>query len=542
MKKWIVSISIVLIGWAGVAVIGAADKTGFPPNENGSDAIATVDVQLDGQPLFRVRGMSGFSAEKRAKAIESRIKTAAKNVAVSSASINVVERVDRTDLVAGEMFIASLLDADAETENIPRSIMAERARINIVNAIARYRHDRSSKILLRRTFVALAATVGFIFLLFGIGKIYRWLLVVAERNVKTRMDSLEARSSHVIESRPLWTAIVGILSALRVITVAVLIYFYLNLVLGLFPWTRPVAVQLFSIFIAPLRTLGHKFIAALPDLAFLVVFTIIIRYVLKITRLFFAGIDHKTIQFKDFDPELAWPTYRITRFLIICFAVVVAYPYIPGSNSDAFKGVSLFIGVLFSLGSTSLIANLVASIALTYRRAFRVGDIIKVTDVMGLVTEMRMQATHLRTLHNETIVIPNSIIVNSHVINFSTLAKNGGLVLHTTVGIGYETPWRQVQALLLMAADRTSGLLKDRKPFVRQLALDTFCVQYELGVYCDAPLDMPWVYTNLHKNILDVFNEYGVQIMTPAYEGDPQTPKIVPKDQVHAAPADKLNA
>ena len=222
---------------------------------------------------------------------------------------------------------------------------------------------------------------------------------------------------------------------------------------------------------------------------------------------------------------------------MLAFAVVVAYPYIPGSGSDAFKGVSLFLGVIFSLGSSSVISNVIAGYTMTYRRAFRIGDRVRINEHLGDVAETRLLVTHLRSPKNEEIVIPNSLILNSSVVNYSSLAREGKLILNTTVGIGYETPWRQVVTMLLQAAERTEGLLKEPAPFVLQKALGDFAVTYEINAYCGDAQAMNQLYTRLYQNILDVFNEYGVQIMTPAYEGDPEQPKIVPKDQWYAAPA-----
>lgn len=174
---------------------------------------------------------------------------------------------------------------------------------------------------------------------------------------------------------------------------------------------------------------------------------------------------------------------------------------------------------------------------MTYRRAFRVGDRIRVMDIIGNVTEIRLQVTHLHSLKNEEIIIPNSQILNSHVINYSTLARKGQLILHTTVGIGYETPWRQVEAMLLVAAERTPGLLRQPPPFVLQKELGDFCVTYEINAFCDRPQESEKFYAVLHQNILDAFNEYGVQIMTPAYEGDPEKAKVVPREKWFEAPA-----
>jgi small-conductance mechanosensitive channel len=224
---------------------------------------------------------------------------------------------------------------------------------------------------------------------------------------------------------------------------------------------------------------------------------------------------------------------------VVVFALVVAYPYIPGAESPAFRGLSIFFGILVSLGSSSTISNIIAGYTLTYRRAFKVGDRVRIDDVTGDVVEVRLLVTHLHTVKNEEVIVPNSKILSSDVVNYSSLARTRGLILHTTVGIGYETPWRQVAAMLCMAADRTTGLLKDPEPFVRQKALGDFAVTYELNAYCGSAQAMNALYSDMHRNILDVFNEYGVQIMTPAYEGDPAEPKVVPKERWYTLPAEE---
>ena len=217
----------------------------------------------------------------------------------------------------------------------------------------------------------------------------------------------------------------------------------------------------------------------------------------------------------------------------------MAYPYIPGSSSAAFKGVSIFLGVIFSLGSSSVLSNIVAGYTITYRRAFKVGDRIMINDLIGEVTDRSVLVTRLRSLKNEEIVIPNSIVLNSNVINYSTEAVSNGLILHTTVGIGYEVPWRQVEAMLLLAAERTKGPRTEPKPFVLQQSLGDFAVNYELNVYIDDVKHMMQLYSALHRNVLDVFNEYNVQIMTPNYERDAEQPKVVPPDQWYTPPAKK---
>jgi small-conductance mechanosensitive channel len=189
------------------------------------------------------------------------------------------------------------------------------------------------------------------------------------------------------------------------------------------------------------------------------------------------------------------------------------------------------MGVLFSLGSSSVISNIVAGYTMIYRRAFREGDVVKIGEMMGRVSQIRIQVTHLRTPKNEEVIIPNSTIMGAEVVNYSSLAKSDGLVLHTTVRIGYEVPWRQVEAILLEAAARTEGVLAEPKPFVLATGLGEFAITYQINAYCDDPTRMTRLYSALHRHTLDVFNEHGVQIMTPAYEGDPEQPKIVPRDR-----------
>ena len=251
----------------------------------------------------------------------------------------------------------------------------------------------------------------------------------------------------------------------------------------------------------------------------------------------FAAIDDNRLQIKGFETDWAWPTYRIVRMGIIVFALVIAYPFIPGSDSAAFKGVSVLLGVLFSLGSTSVISNVIAGYTMTYRRAFRIGDRVKIGDTVGDVAEMRILVTHVRTPKNEEVVIPNSTILNGEVTNYSTLARDQGLILHTTVGIGYDVPWRQVEAMMLSAAEKTEGLLKEPQPFIRQKSLGDYAVNYELNAYCGNASQMIELYTKMHRNIQDVFNENGVQIMSPAYKADPAEPKVVPKERWYTAPA-----
>lgn len=324
---------------------------------------------------------------------------------------------------------------------------------------------------------------------------------------------------------------------MRLFLILLFIYVYLNLVLSFFPWTRLLAQQLASYILTPLQKTGQAILEYIPNFIFIAVLILIVRNLLKLIRLFFTGIETKAISFHGFDPSWARPTDKIIRVFIIVLTAVILYPYVPGADSPAFKGVSIFMGIILSLGSSTAISNIVAGYTMVYRRTFKIGDMVKIEEFVGEVIEMRLSVTHVKSLKNEEIIVPNSLILGSSVINYSSISHEKSLILHTNVTIGYDAPWRQVEALLLKAAEQTAGVLKEPKPFVLQKSLDDFYVDYELNAYTNTPQAMFQVYSELHKKILDAFNEAGVQIMSPHYENDPADAKIVPKEKWHAKPA-----
>jgi len=510
------------------------------PSDIDEAAARRAAVTLDGEVLFQVPGFPTYPAAERAQAIRQRIQAIAADRSIAIDSLRVIDMEDRTRIMAGDRIVVVFIDLDAAEAGVSRQILAERARTKIAASIVAYRHDRSPRVLLIKTLYVLGATALLALMLFVVRGAFRRLDGLAERRLKSRIEAFETQSYQIVQARQLRKALNGILKGLYLSALLALGYLYLNFVLDLYPWTRPLAARLLAILFDPLQAMGLGVIESLPGIAFVAVVAIVTRYVLRLMRLYFESIDRGAVTLVRFDREWALPTYRIARLLAIAFAVVVAYPYIPGSSSEAFKGVSIFLGVVFSLGSSSVIANLIAGYAMIYRRAFKVGDRISIDNVTGDVVERRLMVTHVRTIKNEEIVVPNSTIINSNIINYSTLAHTRGLILHTTVGIGYETPWRQVEAMLWLAAERTSGLLKEPAPFIQSLG--DFAVTYELNAYCDDPQRMASLYTAMHQNILDVFNEHGVQIMTPAYECDPEKPKVVPKDQWYQAPATPADA
>jgi small-conductance mechanosensitive channel len=516
------------------------DNESSPPGSTNADAEAptpVAPVKVDGNILFSVRGFPAISAEGRANAIAERIKAVARDSRIPTSSIIPVESELGTSILAGNQRLMVVFDADAQQTSIPRGALAEFIVSKIQSAVTDYRHARARQALSRsaaRAGVATAILVALIALIFWLS---RRLLGLLEKRYRQRIHAVGIQSFEVVRVEQIWNGFQRLIYGGRLLLILATCFIYLHYVLGQFPWTRETANQMSGYVIRPLETIGNGAVGHIPSVIFLVILYLVTRFTLKVIHRFFDALSSGDVKISGFDPEWSESTYKLIRLGVVVLALVVAYPYIPGGRSEAFKGITIFIGLVFSLGSSSAIANLIAGYTMTYRRAFRVGDRVKIGDMMGDVTEMRLQVTHLKTVKNEEVIIPNSQILNTEVVNYSSLASDKGLILHTTVGIGYETPWRQVEAMLLMAADRTPGIMKDPPPFVLQKALGDFAVTYEINVYCDNAQTMGSVYTRLHRNVLDLFNEYGVQIMTPAYEGDPEKPKLVPKEQWFTAPA-----
>lgn len=488
-------------------------------------------VKVDGNLLFEVRGISSLPAAQRAENISEKIKMVAENESIPADSVQVRQIEDHSSIYAGGQEIMRIYEPDATVEGVSRQILAKAHAEKIKNTLSSYRYARSRPVILNNFLLAGAATVVMIlvmlFLLWLVKRINR----LFQNRIKHRIESVENISFKLIKSNQIWRIFHVLFDTIRVILIIFLVVFYIEYVLTLFPWTNEFAQYALGLITDPIISIGTGFIGYIPSLIFIIIIYFVTKYVLKLIKLFFTGVEDGAIIMKDFRPEWATATFRIIRLIIISFAIIVAYPYIPGSDSVAFKGVSVFIGLIFSLGSSSFIGNLIAGYSMIYRGAFKKGDRIEVDGQIGFVEEQKLLVTRLRSHKNEEIIIPNSVMLNNKIINFSARAQELGLVIHTIVGIGYETPWRQVDAMLKLAAYRTEGLLKQPPPFVLKKLLGDFAVNYEINAYCREVSNINGIYTALHQNILDVFNENNVQIMTPNYVADTEIPKTVPKGQ-----------
>lgn len=531
----VVRASAALIVFALAAVAPAPRATAAVEPDDAE--VETAPVRLDGRTLFAVRGTSSRPAKARAESIVERIRDAAEDAAVSTESLVVAPEPLGLSIRAGTRLLMYVSEADAKLEAVTPAILAEVHRRQIAETIERYRAEREPEHLLAGAGIAALATalaVGAILLL---GFLLRRLDAILERRYRARIESLSEKLGDAMRVGPMLRAMQGSVRTLRIFAYVATALIWADVVLGQFPWTRWLSDDVAKLILGPVGTIALGIAGYVPSLLFLVVLAFVTRFGLRMMRLYFDGVERGRVRLRHFEREWAVPSYKIARTVVLAIALVMAYPYLPGSGSEALRGLSVFVGLLLSLGASSSVANLIAGYLTTFGRVFRVGDLIQVGEVRGQVTQVRLLTTRVRTIRNEEVTIPNSLVMSSSVTNFSAHAREHGLVLQAEVGIGYEVPWRQVHAMLLEAARRTTGLMSDPAPFVWQRQLGDFAVVYQLNVYKSVADRLPATYSELHQNILDVFNEHGVQIMTPAYEGDPATPKVVPKEQWFVPPA-----
>ena len=348
-------------------------------------------------------------------------------------------------------------------------------------------------------------------------QIYPRLLSTLESWRGTRIRSLKIQRVEVLSADHIVETLLAIARGIRLAIIVITLYFYVSSVLGFFPWTRGMSAQLFGYVLSSIVALTKAFADFIPNIISIVVIVVVTRYIIKLISMFFLGIERGAITFAEFKREWATPTYKIVRFLVIVFAAIAVFPYIPGSQSEGFRGISVFLGILLSFGSAGAISNIIAGVVLTYMHPFRLGDRVKVADTIGDVMERTLLVTRIRTIKNVDVTIPNSMVLSSHLINFSSAAKEQGLILHTRVTIGYDVPWRKIHEILIAAARATTHILKQPEPFVLQTSLDDFYVTYEINAYTDQPNLMATIYAELHQHIQDSFNEAGVEIMSPHY-------------------------
>lgn len=480
--------------------------------------VQAAEVRFDGKALFEIKeGVLSYSPDERAKAISKRIELLSRDKLLLIDEIKAADFDEGATISYRDWHIMTVTDKDAKVVGKSRLNIALEYAEKIRNAIKEKQARFSPRGILLGALFTLISTAILITILILLKKIFPRIYGILLSWKGTRIRSIVIQSFEALSADRIVGILIICVKWIRLFLTIVLFYFYIPLVFSFFPWTSGYAGTLFGYLIYPFKVVSNAILDYLPNLFYLAVIGIVTHYAVKIIRLLFNEIDKGTIVIPGFYQEWAIPTFKIVRFLFIIFALVMAFPYLPGSESPAFKGVSIFLGVLFSLGSTSAVANVVAGVILNYTRAFSIGDRVRIGDVEGNITYKTLLVTHMRTIKNVEITLPNSTVLSGSILNFSAAAKDTPLILHTSVTIGYDAPWRRVHELLISAALSTKHILHDPLPFVLQTALNDFYVSYQINAYTDHPHEMAMIYSELHQNIQDTFNEGGVEIMSPHY-------------------------
>lgn len=457
------------------------------------------------------RGLGTFTAQERAEKIAARITQLASDYTFDPSTLVVTNDAETLQIDAGGTIVASLKPGDVEDID-PKEITSR-----IQKAVEDYRHARRPDTLLWGLGYSFIATLVLCLALFLLKRVYLAAHSRVASDHGRLIPSLKIQSRELLSSQRITDILLWIISTARLVTVLFAFYIYVPLVLSFFPWTEKWTPKLYGYILDPISSIFQVTVDYLPNLFHVIVIIILSFYLLKFIRFLFSEIERGTLSFDGFYPEWAKPTYKLTRFIVIAMSFVMAFPYLPGSSSPAFQGVSVFLGILLSFGSSSAISNIVSGMVITYMRPFKIGDRVKIADTFGDIVDKNLLMTRVKTIKNVEITVPNSIVLGSHIINYSTLENTDGLILNTTVTIGYDTPWTKVHELLKAAAAKTPLIDQTKTPFILQTALNDFYVAYELNAFTKDSNKMAQIYSDLHQNIQDSFNSGGVEIMSPHY-------------------------
>ncbi|MEM6285606.1 MAG: mechanosensitive ion channel family protein [Bacteroidota bacterium] len=489
-----------------------------------------VDVDLLGRTLFQVwGGLGDLSLAERATRLSARLGDLAQRREIAPDSLRLVAGREFTLLQAGDLIVMSVTEADARGLAQSRSEAAAFYRAEVIEGVERYREQATLRGLLRSAVLTVVLFFVLLLALRGLGRLFAWLDTRTAAARRLFMRPIRIRTFEVVSQDQVRRLGRGLAGGVRLGVSLVLVYIFLTTVFGLFPWTQTWSENLLDAALSPLRSLGAMLLASIDNVIAILVTVVVVRYVIRLSDYFFAQIARGDLEFAGFHAELADPTRKIVKFFLIVVGLVLIYPYTPIAESIAFQGLTVFFGLLISLGSSSAISNMVAGVVLTYTRAFRVGDRVKVGDTFGDVVEKTFLVTRIRTPKNEDISVPNATVLSNHIVNYSVMAREGsGVVLHTTITIGYDVPWPDVHRLLLQAARDTDGLEAEPRPFVLQTSLGDFSVAYQLNAYTREVTRMARLYSDIHQHIQDRFAEAGVEVLSPTYEAHRDGPSTVP--------------
>lgn len=511
---------IFLCGLLTLIIVLFSNNIYAQESENTVQKIEGTPVFLGRLELFTIQAKVGsFSPEDRAEVIEKRIKLMADDLNTDVNNLAIENTDNLTNIILDKKVIITITDGDAKAVRSSKEELAESYIKIIQDKVTQYRTERTPDYLIRSGIYTLLLTLAMILFLLIISKLVPKIYGLIERNKGQKIKGIKFQNAEIISPNQLGDIFIKITKIIHWIIILIIIYVYLPFALSFFPWTKQLSDIIFNQINNTFSAILSEFFDYLPNLVTITVIVLISYYFIRFCQSIFTKLEIGNITFPGFYPEWAQPTYKLLTFIIVSLVIVIIFPYLPGFNSPAFQGVSIFIGILVSLGSTAVVSNIVAGIILIYTRGFEIDDRVKISDTVGDIVEKTLFVTRIRTPKNVIITIPNAMVLDSHIINYSAsvVDKNIPLVLHTTITLGYDVPWRKVHEVLKEAAMMTENILDEPSPFVLQTSLDDFYVSYELNAYTYKSRLMSNIYSELHQHLQDKCNEADIEILSPHY-------------------------
>ena len=503
-----------------------------------------VPVIAEGDTLFYLftkRG--GYAPQQRAQMTGAAIEEIGKRFNLRPDSVSIDHSDIVSDLMYGNKVLLSLTDQDALWEGVSRDSLAKERRQNVITKLHEMKAEHSVWRMAKRILYFLLVIVGQ-YLLFRLTNwLFRKLKVRILRLKDTKIKPVSIQGYELLDAQKQANLLVFLAGIGRYILMGIQLVITVPLIFIIFPQTEGLAYRLLGYIWNPIRNIFVDIIDYIPNLFTIVVIWYAVKYLVRMVLYLAREIEAGRLKFNGFYPDWAMPTFHIVRFLLYAFMIAMIYPYLPGSKSGVFQGISVFVGLIVSLGSSTVIGNIIAGLVITYMRPFKMGDRIKLNDTTGDIIEKTPLVTRIRTPKNEVVTVPNSFIMSSHTVNYSTSAREYGLIIHSEVSIGYDVPWRQVNQILIDAALNTPGVVDDPRPFVLETSLSDWYPVYQINAYIKEAHKMAQIYSDLHQTIQDKFNEAGIEIMSPHYmavrDGNETT---IPKDDLSKSkPADTAN-
>lgn len=477
-----------------------------------------VPVIVDDDTLFYFYAKrGGHTPQQRAENVANDITVLGKRFNLKPDSLYIESSDIVTDVMYDNKVIVSFTDQDGLWEGCTRDQLAAEKRLVILEKLKVMKEEHGFLQLCKRVAYFVLVLVGQFLLFWGTNWLFRRVKVRIVKLRNTRLRPFSIQDYELLDTHKQVKLLIFLASLVRYAFMLLQLLLSVPLLFSIFPQTKNLAFQLFSYIWNPVKSILVGIVSYIPNLFTIFVICLAIRYLVRLFRYLAGEVQSERLKLRGFYPDWAIPTYHIIRFLLYAFMIAMIYPYLPGSNSGVFQGISVFVGLIVSLGSSTVIGNIIAGLVITYMRPFKIGDRIKLNDTTGNVIEKTPLVTRIRTPKNEVVTIPNSFVMSSHTVNFSQSAREYGLIIHSEVSIGYDVPWRKVNKLLIEAALNTPGVVDDPRPFVLSTSLNDWYPVYQVNAYIKDADKLAQIYSDLHQNIQDRFCEEGVEIMSPHY-------------------------